>query len=254
MSASQTLLVDAVRIVSLPRELATSYDVSAFICSEFGVGPVSSVRIVYMKSTNGTPYRSAFVDMMEPISLEYGGQRTIESKGQYHFENGKVMDHVKIVHSEKSSYNKGVLELEPGQWTSIYVPFVPKDLSSVRGDLRYNTSAALATFFEDELMLGEVSHIELVDGKVRSARVFFRNWFNNRTSLLVRAAINAKHEFLCDGYYDGFEFRKFDNRRYIVLRKNTVEYDSSSSLNEPTTSTIRAVDANNEQVELTIMI
>jgi hypothetical protein len=36
----------------------------------------------------------------------------------------------------------------------------------------------------------------------------------------VRKTISSKGEFSCNGFYDGFEFRKFERSRYINLKVN----------------------------------
>lgn len=54
--------INAVRIVSLPRELESTYDVSTFISLNLGLGAVSSVNIISVTSSSGAPYRGAFVN------------------------------------------------------------------------------------------------------------------------------------------------------------------------------------------------
>lgn len=222
MSSPQ--VINAVRIVSLPRELETTYDVSAFLTEELGLGDVSSVQIVRMTTPGGVPYRSAFADMVDSAVLSGGDQQSVKSDGRFHFDNGKAMDYLKIVKSNRSGPTKDALKLEADQWDSIYIPVLPKDLAADNGDVRYNNSEAIASFFEYDLKIGEVSHIDIIDTikNVRSARIYFRTWFNNRTSMAVRKLVDTKQEFVCNGFYDGFEFRFFDKRRHMTFRKNTV--------------------------------
>ena len=242
MSAAATMsnIIEAVRIVSLPCELQTTCQVGDFITNGIGLGTVASVNIVNMQTDAGMRYRSAFVDILEWAddamtvhdTLLQGKEGVSISMAEldvsFHFDNGKSMTHLRFSAAKKHSPSTTPLELEEGEWNSIYIPFVPEDLEMDNGDMRYSAHDTLSEFFEDQLKIGQVDRIDFStrtisgreDKKVRSAYVHFNHWYNNRTALLVRKTICDKGEFMCNGFYDGFEFCKFDRNRYITFKVN----------------------------------
>jgi hypothetical protein len=88
------------------------------------------------------------------------------------------------------------------------------------GDMRYNDEHSLAEFIEDQLKLGRVTNIEYTTKNVCTAVVQFECWFDNQVSKHIRDAIDHDGNFKCDGFYDGFEFSKFDRNRFIVLKRH----------------------------------
>jgi hypothetical protein len=234
---SSSHMVEAIRFVSLPKELQTPSDVAEFVSSILMLGTVSSVNIVPMQTTNGVRYRSAFVDI-ETWSENSGAfQEKLLSSEQVisgadlpapiHFDNGKPMSHIKVTVSKKHGLSKTPLVLEDGAWSSIYIPVIPSDLGADRGDVRYVDEASFAELFEDHLMLGQISRIDFVvkqapgsDQQIRSAYVHFDHWYENKTTSHIRQVINNDGEFRCSGFYDGFEFRRFDHRRFISFKIN----------------------------------
>jgi hypothetical protein len=85
----------------------------------------------------------------------------------------------------------------------------------------------LAAFFEDELKIGQVSRVDFVsrtipgqETTVRSAYIHFDHWYDNNVSKTVRKSVNARGEFVCHGYYNGFDFCKFDRNRFITFKVN----------------------------------
>lgn len=236
--ATESCIVEAVRIVSLPCELQNAYDVNEFVTNVLRLGSVSSVNIVPMQTESGVRYRSAFVDIKEWSSSSAEIQQKLLSAGQsgfnfsgedmgIHFDNGKPMSHLKIVAAKSHSPSTSKLELEDGAWTSVYIPVLPDDLEMDYGDMRYNDEAKLAELFEDQLKIGEVSRVDFMskpipgtDRKTRCAYVHFNCWYDNHTARLIRKTITDKGEFSCNGYYDGFEFRRFEHRRFINFKIN----------------------------------
>jgi hypothetical protein len=218
----------ALRIVSLPSEMANAYDVSSFVSTELGFGEVVWVNIVNMMTDRGVSYRTAFVDITRtpenaPRANDLLNDFIFPSNGRFHFDNGKPMDHLKIVACKRNKPSVDPLVLEEGEWSSLYLPIVPKDLSLDNGDVQYDYQFALYEFFEDHLKLGKVDRIDYTprpDGQ-RSAFVHFEYWFDNPITKKVRNVIDAFEQFTCTGYYDGFEFSKFDNGGYLVLKKDT---------------------------------
>jgi hypothetical protein len=233
--------VQAIRIVSLPCEVQTGDDVYRFVHDFLGFDP-SSVNIVPMQTEQGVRYRSAFVDInglvadnvSRPMSQSFicGDIDSLTIRGDdvpggLHFDNGKRMSHVKVVGAKKHSPSKEPLRLEEGEWTSIYIPIIPDDLTMDNGDVQLNNEDGLSEFFEDMLKIGKVSRIDFMskpipnsDRVAKCAYVHFDHWCDNHTAKLVRKTIDGKGEFSCNGYYDGFEFARFDKNRYINFKVN----------------------------------
>jgi len=228
--------LEAIRIVSLPSEIQTSNDAYSFV-KEFLYLEATSVNIVPMQTEQGVRYRSAFVDVScstdDRSSDFFNGQYDSvcvygrDLPGGLHFDNGKPMDHVKVVRAKPHAPSKDSLQLEDGDWTSIYIPVLPGDLTLDNGDVQLNNEDELSEFFEDRLKIGKVSRIDFmskqVPGSDRTATcayVHFDNWYDNHTAKLVRKVINDRGEFSCNGYYDGFEFCRFDKNRYLNFKVN----------------------------------
>lgn len=242
MSAvSQSSSVEAIRIVSLPYNMQTTYDVHSFAKDMLHLD-ASSVNIVNMQTEAGVNYRTAFVDIQQWDESEQANlyQSKLIEAGQWGisiltydfpkpllFDNGKPMSHLKITMAKKHSPSTEPLKLEDSEWSSIYIPVIPADLGMDNGDVRYNTEDSLAEFFEDHLKIGKVSRIDFMsksvpgsDREVRCAYVHFEKWYDNHTTKLVRKTIASKGEFSCNGFYDGFEFRRFERSRFINFKVN----------------------------------
>jgi len=227
--------VEAIRLVSLPCELQTGNDVYSFVKFCLSL-EATSVNIVSMQSDSGVHYRSAFVDIdvsvSDPVMIRTIGTQGMQINGEtlpggIHFDNGKPMSHIKVISAKKHSPSIEPLQLEAGEWTSLYIPVLPDDLSMYNGDMRYTNEDTLSEFFEDQLKVGKVSRIDFMtkpipnsDRVAKCAYVHFDKWYDNQTTRLVRKTISSKGEFSCNGFYDGFEFRKFERSRYINLKVN----------------------------------
>jgi len=190
-----------------------------------------------MQTESGVRYRSAFVDIastgeedpqfIHAIMNGFASVRGIDISGGIHFDNGKPMSHIKIVPAKKHAPSKEPLSLDAGEWTSIYIPVITEDLTMDNGDVRLNDEDELTAFFEDKLKVGKVSRIDFMskavpnsDRVAKCAYVHFDQWYDNNTAKLVRKVISDKGEFSCNGFYDGFEFCRFDKNRYINLKVN----------------------------------
>jgi hypothetical protein len=234
---SSSHMVEAIRFVSLPKELQTPSDVAEFVSSILMLGTVSSVNIVPMQTNNGVRYRSAFVDVEAWSDKSAAFQKKLLSSEQVissadlpapiHFDNGKPMSHIKVTVAKKHAFSTSPLELEDGEWSSIYIPVIPADFGADNGDVRYNNEASFAEFFEDHLKIGQISRVDFVvkqapgsDQQIRSAYVHFDHWYDNKNATHIRQIINNDGEFRCSGFYDGFEFRRFDYRRFISFKIN----------------------------------
>ena len=239
--------LEAVRIVSLPSQLKTPEQVAEFVNMELFTGDhVKSVKIVPMETTAGVKYRSAFVDLTP--SLNYYGSLSdslldagkdgvsipcsnlMNSMCLFTFDNGKPMSHIKVVQAQpQTQATTELLPLSPDDWTSIYIPLVPNDLSFVtqNGNHVLDSEAALSEFFEHGLKIGKVSRIDFMnkaahgsDRQIRCAYVHFDAWFNNRTTEKIRSAIASRSEYSCNGFHNGFEFVRFNSNRYLNMKVN----------------------------------
>jgi hypothetical protein len=236
VATEENMKLEAIRFVSLPSEIQTGNDVFQFMKNVLRMD-ATSVNIVPMQTASGVRYRSAFADIAstgeeDPLLIQalMEGFANIHDKnipGGIHFDNGKPMSHIKIVPAKRHGPSKEPLILEARDWTSIYIPVLPEDLTMDNGDVRLNMEDALAEFFEDQLKIGKVSRIDFMskpvpnsDRVAKCAYVHFDKWYDNNVAKLVRKTITAKGEFSCNGYYDGFEFCRFDNNRYINLKVN----------------------------------
>lgn len=228
--------LEAIRLVSLPSEIQTGGDVFQFMKNVLRMDP-TSVNIVPMQTESGVRYRSAFVDIAstgeeDPLLIQalMEGFACIHDQnipGGIHFDNGKPMTHIKIIPAKRHGASKEPLQLETDDWTSIYIPVIPEDLTMDNGDVRLNNEDSLTEFFEDQLKIGKVSRIDFMskpvpnsDRVAKCAYIHFDQWYNNHTANLVRKTISTKGEFSCNGYYDGFEFCRFERNRYINFKVN----------------------------------
>jgi hypothetical protein len=245
------------RIVSLPRELKDEYEICDFVADLIG-GVRNRVTIEHMTSPAGVYYRTAIVEIglwPDDEFCKAQKQRLVDAgdKGviftdfpnwltgkqvplNFHFNNGKPMSHIKIIAIkpvkpvepvEPVILSTDPLMLPQDAWTSIYIPVLPADLEMDNGDMRYNKNDTLCEFFEDQLKIGRVSRIDFMDKSIpgqhyvgRCAYVHFDTWYDNEVANLVRQNIDEKGEFWCNGYYDGYEFCRFDRNRFITLKVN----------------------------------
>jgi hypothetical protein len=223
------------RIVSLPRELQTVSDVYNFMIHRFNIGTGSKVTITNMES-NGVPYRTAFINWQPEQSSGWTGLGQVATivsheyfRGGIHFDNGSPMDHLKIVHySQPPLANLGPpvdLQLGEGEWNSIYIGVVPGDLNCAGGV--FSTDSGLRCLFEEKLGLGQLDRfdftsktVESTNQKVLSAYVHFDKWYDTLTTRHIRQSISTTGSFKCTGYYEGGEFFRFDNGRYLVFKIN----------------------------------
>jgi hypothetical protein len=244
--------VCAIRIVSLPLEMQTTYDVSDFLANALGNITITTVNIIAMNTSEGVPYRSAFIDIdtwgdsecantfASRLMSSDSGLVISESEGfvsggfmdngfpnGIHYDNGKIMKYLKIVPSKRSHPSTTPLALSENAWTSIYIPAVQTGLSYDNGDIRLNDEKSFVEFFGDHLKIGKVSRVDFIvktiPGTQReacSAYVHFDQWFDNTTTAAIRGRIDANGEYRCYGYYDGFEFKNFDGGRFMTLKIN----------------------------------
>lgn len=233
--------VEAIRIVSLPAELKTTYDVADFIIYTMPIGLVSYVVILESRTDAGVPYRTAIAEVGEWLDTDNVYQDIVKgvlipsakiSRG-IHFDNGKPMDYVKVVAAKSPAPSLDTLVLPEGAWTNLFLPVVPQDLSMDHGDVRLNEEDVLADFFECCLRVGKVSHVEFtkIPGKpYRSAIVYFACWYDNQFAKTHRRFIETKGEFVCKGFYDGFEHCRFDNGRFITMKEHKGSVDQKKKL------------------------
>jgi hypothetical protein len=243
----------AIRIVSLPVELENTYDVSSFVSTELGVGEATWINIVNMTTDRGVKFRTAFVDISgPPIASDF----MFPSNGRFHFNNGKTMDYLKIIACKSNKPSVDPLVLMDGAWSSIYLPVIAGDLSLDNGDLQIKDKDSFTEFFEDFLKIGQVSSIDFINNpdSSRSAFVHFDFWYDNHTARLVRKTIESNGQFVSKGYYDGFDFSSFDNRRFLVMKRDTKGEPASCDVQDPIETQVDVADIVNENSKLKAML
>lgn len=250
----------SLRIVSLPYELQTSYDIKDYIENQMRFGKVDNVKIITMKSPEGIIYRSAYVNfdqwrniedrdaVVDPDNnkehiaelfkkaatyIDREEELTYSSmparKIHYTNDSGKKMEYIKFVAVQNTTSLPieltGHLELQSEDWASLYIPCLPDDLS-IDGKM-YTSEKMLKKIFEETLAIGEVSRIDFVTKKIadsekemRTAYVHFEYWSNNPDTLNLRKKLEKDKELRIKGLHDGFTLNKFDNNRFIVLKIN----------------------------------
>jgi hypothetical protein len=237
--------VEAIRIVSLPRELNNELEVCDVVSHLLGAVQLS-VKIVQMKTESGVAYRSAFVNIGKWDSTHSAEKARLLSAGSagvnfsewtnmlngeirplnFHFDNGKPMSHIKIVAVKNQSNGPKRYPLEVDSWTSIYIPVVPSDLELYQDDAKYSVQENLSELFEHRMRLGKVSRVDIATKKnaagqdVRSAYIHFDEWYDTRSAHLVRDDIAENGQYSCNGFYDGKRFLKFRRNRFINLKVN----------------------------------
>jgi hypothetical protein len=244
---SSVTINPAFRIVSLPRELQTQEEILWYITDVVNLGTVKTINISQNTAPNGLIYHSAIVQL-ESWNDEYlanmltdNRQMTMNSyyvneRGntiQFHFNNGKPMMHIKFVfvESENTADVRQIPALDTSNaWSSIYIPVIPVDLqfdAQATDNYDLQTEDGLRRFFETKMALGVVSRVDFVSksipdspATVRSAYVHFDSWSDSATARYVREQIDCTGEFFVKGHYDGHNFVRFRNRRFMVLKVN----------------------------------
>jgi hypothetical protein len=211
------------------------------------LGAVKSISISQNTAPNGLVFRSAIVELESWTDsylanmLTDNRQITISSyyldeRGdnvQFHFDNGKPMLHIKYVFVETDSARdvRQTPTLDTSNaWSSIYIPVIPVDLqfdTQAEDSYDIQTEDGLRRFFETKMGLGLVSRVDFVSksipnstATVRSAYVHFESWSDCPAARHVRDQIDCTGEFFVKGHYDGYNFVRFRNRRFMVLKMN----------------------------------
>jgi hypothetical protein len=238
------------RIVSLPFELQTNDDVAWYVDKTLNIGTVNSINITQNVAPNGARFRSANVTVSDcrdtPLydNLIDANRNGVmvnsywhDDNGnvvQFHFDNGKPMLHLKLVVTDAPEPYLDVSTVPSldvtNSWSSIYIPVIPSDLAFDERTLDaydLQTEDGLKRFFETKMCLGTVSRVDFVTktiadstSTVRSAYIHFDSWADIPTSHHVRQQIDCGGEFFVKGHYEGFEFFRFRNRRFMVLKVN----------------------------------
>lgn len=105
-----------------------------------------------------------------------------------------------------------LLELLPNDWTSLYIPIVPKDLLLNGAPL--NTEEAMKDYLQNKVGLGKISRVDFItkqtkyDNAAISAFVHFEYW--NENSKVFRGHLDKNGMCQLHGYTtDGEYFVKF---------------------------------------------
>jgi len=123
-----------------------------------------------------------------------------------------------------------LLALSPSDWTSIYVPFLPKDL--MLDGVMMNTETTISNYFEKVLKIGKVSRVDFVqkashtDSTAQAIFVHFSSW-TMEIGGNFRAALTKHNEIKLTGYvsqtFQEHLFVSSSNsrmRRFITVKIN----------------------------------
>jgi len=231
------------RIVSLPYELQTNDEVAWYVNKTLGLGLVNAVNIVQNSAPNGARFRSATVTVsncdvsqLRDNLIDSGRNGVMvnsycyDNDGdtlQFHFDNGKPMLHLKLVFVETRDEPDVSSDNASAPWSSIYIPVLHNDLGFDDNSYDLQTEDGLRQFFETKMCLGTVSRVDFVtktlsdsNSTVRSAYVHFESWTENPAALHIRRQIDCSGEFVVKGHYEGYNFVRFRNGRFMVLKMN----------------------------------
>jgi len=226
VSSESVSVVKMLRIVSLPCELQTEEDVKYFLENTLDLGKMMNMSIVKLKTGN-TYYRTCFVEwkeknvgkvgkmymdslmkdglFLDTLYTEQNGE-IISQEGNFHFENGKPMSHLKITYSEaqkesvvqvddskvsllKKMMTEPVLDVSD-TWSSIYLP-------SVIG--KHKEEAFMKEVFLHE-NIGQVSRVDYVAKKTNekeltTAYVHFEKWYDTPLTQKIRSTIEKEGQY-----------------------------------------------------------
>jgi len=114
-----------------------------------------------------------------------------------------------------------ILELTPNSWTSLYVPFIPKDLEL--DGVQLISEEPIKKYFENQLDIGKVSRVDFItkeskhDPSALSAFIHFENWYE--TGEPLRKILDNLGEYKLQGYYDGRNGHNFKSSKNPYMRR-----------------------------------
>ena len=232
----------SIQLVSLPREYSNEDAVRKLFQEVLYIGEVSNIRIIERKNYNqrlrtDVVTKTAFVDFVNwnntsattmldafinPSSQsKYTQSVTGVLEEAIHWENGDPMTHLSLREAkigsgsvpsqEKSGSEPNTLALEESDWTSLYIPILPSNMTITHPDHTTNTFQPkyLKSFIENDLKLGKVQRVDFIDREledsqvVKSVFIHFESWNNNSNAKFLRDKLNNVGQFKQKGYYDG---------------------------------------------------
>jgi hypothetical protein len=114
-----------------------------------------------------------------------------------------------------------ILDLSPNSWTSLYVPFIPKDLEL--DGVQMISEEPMKKYFENQLQLGKVSRVDFItkeskhDPSALSAFIHFEHWYETGESL--RKILDNVGEYKLIGYYDGHYGHDFKSSKNHHMKR-----------------------------------
>lgn len=235
----------SLQLVSLPIEYNTEEGVRQLFEDILRIGKVTDVRIIERKNYNQrlrseVVTYTAFIDFenwnnTQAVSdlLKYITENTKDSrkssitaviKDQIHWSNGETMTHLSIREArvgsgkvETINNTSESIELNDEDWSSLYIPILPINMSIQHPDNTTNTFQPrnLKSFIENELKIGKVLRVDFIDREledgqiVKSVFIHFESWNNNSNAKFLRDKLNNEGQFKQKGYYDGYNMHKF---------------------------------------------
>ena len=117
-----------------------------------------------------------------------------------------------------------LLQLSKNDWTSLYIPIIPKDM--MLNSAPMSTEDTLTDYLQNKVGLGQISRVDLVtkqtkhDNAAISAFVHFENW--NENARVFRGHLDKNGECQLHGYSaDGEHFIRFTSANRKPNAKNS---------------------------------
>lgn len=166
----------------------------------------------------------AVCELYSAASTSKPGTVMLFTETPFCWENGETMTHlsIRIVEKvEKDGAPVEKLELQEGEWASLYIPYIHESLmlENRNGRIESFYPKQLCEFIERDMNLGKVSRVDFVDRNDtnetlsgKSAYIHFKYWHKNHNVEYLRNKLNENGTFRQRGYYDGVQQRSFYSR------------------------------------------
>ena len=229
------------QVMSLPKGYTDEEGVKELFENTLQLGVLGEVKITEKKNYNRrlqteTITHGAIIEVKEhkdnhaafelysTASNSKPGTVMLFTETPFCWENGETMTHLSIrivekVEKAESSVEK--LELQEGEWASLYIPYIHESLmlENRNGKIETFYPKQLCEFIERDLNLGKVSRVDFVDRSDtneslsgKSAYIHFKYWHKNNNVEYLRTRLNEHGTFRQRGYYDGVKQRPFYSR------------------------------------------
>jgi len=229
------------QVMSLPKGYTNEEGVKELFENTLQLGVLGEIKITEKKNYNRrlqteTVTYGAIIEVKEhkdnlaayelytAAAASKPGTVMLFTETPFCWENGETMTHlsVRIVEKvEKAEDTIEKLELQEGEWASLYIPYIHESLmlETRTGKIETFYPRQLSEFIERDLNLGKVSRVDFVDRNDtneslsgKSAYIHFKYWHKNNNVEYLRNKLNEHGTFRQRGYYDGTKQRSFYSR------------------------------------------